>query len=114
MIRHPAEWDDIVFAAVTGRCDEITDAIETGFPVKRSIALREIEVGSTVCAASVAGFRHTDSDAALAAPAVAIAGCEIDGIDAAVALSAALGAYLGGGSPNARAVRAGVTIAYAV
>src|SRR5262245_60088713 len=83
----------------------------SGLPVKRSIALRRIVDGSAVRAASLYGFRHTDSDAALAAPAVAVAGCEVDGVDAAVALSAALGAYLGGGSPDARAVRAGVTIA---
>jgi hypothetical protein len=74
----------------------------------------QIEVGSTVRAAFVSGFRHTDGDAALAAPAVAVAGCGVDGVDAAVALSATLGAYLGGRSPDARAVRAGVTIACTV
>src|SRR5262249_58017768 len=42
----------------------------SGLLVKRSIALRRIEVGSAVRAASVSGFRHTDGDAALAAPAV--------------------------------------------
>src|SRR5262245_51585835 len=114
MIRHPAEWDDIVFAAVAGWCDEITDAIETGLPVKRSIALRRIVDGPAVRTASVTGFWRTDRDAALASPAVAVAGCEVDGVDAAVALSAALGADLGDGSPDARAVRAGVTIACAV
>src|SRR5215475_5905791 len=114
MIRHTAEWDDIVFAAVAGRRDEITNAIETGLPVKRSIALRRIEDGSAVRATSAVGVWHADGDAALAAPALAVAGCEVDGVDAAVALSAALGAYLGGGGPNARAVRAGVTIACTV
>src|SRR5262249_29906193 len=80
----------------------------------RSIALRRIVDGPAVRAASVSGSRHTDSDAALAASAVAVAGGEVDGVDAAVALSAALGSYLGGGSPDARAVRAGVTIAWTV
>jgi hypothetical protein len=83
-------------------------------PRKRSTALRRIEIGSAARAASLYGFRHTDGDASLADPADAIAGGEIYGVDAAVALSAALGAYLGGGSPDARAVRAGVTIACSV
>jgi hypothetical protein len=60
-------------------------------PRKRSTALRRIEIGSAVRAASDSGFRHTDGDAALAAPAGAVAGGEIDGVDAAVALSAARG-----------------------
>src|SRR5262245_9702983 len=91
-----------------------TASVCPGLPVKRSIALRRIEVGSAVRAASVSGFRHTDGDAALASPAVAVAGCEIDGVDATIAQIAALGAYLGGGSPDARAVRAGKTIACTV
>src|SRR5215471_14359470 len=80
-------------------------------PFKGSIACRRIEAGPVVRAVSVSGFRHADGDAALATSALPVAGCKVDGVDAAVALSAALGAYLGCGSPNARAVRIGVTIA---
>src|SRR5262249_60902242 len=79
--------------------------------VKKVIDLLRSELGPAFRPPPFPGFRHTDGDAALAAPAVAVAGGEVDGVDAAVALSAALGAYLGGGSPDARAVRAGVTLA---
>src|SRR5262249_54388920 len=91
-------------------CAQAVD-FESELEFKRGAEGRRMVEASAVRAASLYGFRHTEGDDALAVPALAVAGCEVDGVDAAVALSAALGAYLGGGSPDARAVRAGVTIA---
>src|SRR5919198_5326973 len=109
-MQEPAQEAIILPAGRMVRGRSVCDQAVSGMPVERGIALRRIEVGASVGASSVISARHADGDAALAAPAVAVAGGEEDGIDAAIALTAAFGADLSGGSPDSLAIRTGMAV----